>query len=156
MSVPEPSADLLYFDDFPVGLKVEIDGPLIEEQAMLEFARRYDPQAFHVNRELARASPYGGLIASGFMTASLTMRMICDAYLARSAGIGSPGLSELSWLRPVRAGDRLHLTMTVIDTRSSNSKPDRGFVTHRWQVFNQSGDEVMVMVGKGMFLRRPA
>ncbi len=146
----------LYFEDFEAGMSLDIEGPTVTEAQIIEFARNYDPQPFHVDPEAARASPYGGLISSGFMTTALAMRLICDAYLLRSAGLGSPGLEELKWLRPVRPGDRLRLRMTVESARASRSKPDRGTVLHRWEVFNQHDELVMTMTGYGMFLKRPS
>ncbi len=144
----------LTFEDFVPGLTVDIDGPTITEAQIVEFGRAYDPQVFHVDPEAARAGPFGGVIASGFMTTAITMRLICDAYLLRSAGLASPGLESLKWLRPVRPGDRLRVRMTVESARESRSKPDRGTVLHRWDVFNQSDEVVMTMTGYSIFLKR--
>lgn len=143
-----------WFEDFSVGMSVEMDGPTLSEQDIVQFAKKYDPQPFHVDPERAKDSIYGGLIASGWHTASVCMRMICDAYLLSAASLGSPGLQELRWLKPVRPGDRLKLKMTVEGARASQSKPDRGTVLHRWQVFNQTDDVVMEMTGYGMFRKR--
>jgi acyl dehydratase len=145
----------LYFEDFVPGLSVDIDGPTITEAQIIEFARVYDPQPFHIDPEAARAGPYGGVIASGFMTTAITMRLICDAYLLRSAGLASPGLESLKWLRPIRPGDHLRVRMTVESARESRSKPDRGTVLHRWDVFNQNDDIAMTMTGYSIFLKRP-
>jgi acyl dehydratase len=144
-----------YFEDFVVGMSVELDGPTLSEAEIIEFAKKYDPQPFHVDPAQAKESIWGGLIASGWHTAVICMRLVCDAYLLASASLGSPGIQELRWLKPVRPGDHLRLKMTVEATKPSRSKPDRGTVLHRWEVFNQTGEQVMQMSGYGMFLKRP-
>jgi len=143
-----------WFEDFPVGMEVEIPGPVLTRESILEYARRYDPQPFHVDEEAAKQSVYGGLIASGWHTVSLAMRMICDAYLLDAASLGSPGVNQVRWLKPVRPGDAIRLRMTVLEAKPSKSKPDRGTVLHRWDVLNQDGETVMTMEGYGMFRRR--
>jgi acyl dehydratase len=145
-----------WFEDFPVGMAVEIAGPTLTRESILEYARRYDPQSFHVDEKAGERSMYGGLIASGWHTVSLCMRMICDAYLLDAASLGSPGVNEVRWLKPVRPGDTIRLRMTVIEAKPSRSKPDRGTVLHRWEVLNQESDVVMTMEGYGMFRRRSA
>jgi acyl dehydratase len=145
-----------YFEDFPVGMAVELPGPTLTRESILEYARRYDPQPFHVDEEAAKHSIFGGLIASGWHTVSLCMRMICDAYLLDAASMGSPGVNEVRWTQPVRPGDTLRLRMSVIEATPSKSKPDRGTVLHRWEVFNQKDELVMSMDGLGMFRRRAA
>jgi acyl dehydratase len=142
------------FEDFRVGMVIEQPGPTLTREDILEFARRYDPQPFHADEEAAKRSIYGGLIASGWQTVSLCTRMMCDAYLLASTGLGSPGMREVSWLKPVRPGDTLRLRMTVLEAKPSTSKPDRGSVLHRWEVFNQAGEAVLRMEGIGMFKRR--
>jgi acyl dehydratase len=144
-----------YFEDFVTGMTVELDGPTLSEEEIIHFATRYDPQSFHVDPVRARQSIYGGLIASGWHTVSVCMRLICDAYLLRSASLGSPGVKDVRWLKPVRPGDQLKMRMTVEGSKPSRSKPDRGTVEHRWQVFNHAGELVLEMIGYGMFLKRP-
>ena len=97
---------------------------------------------------------YGGLIASGWHTCAMVMRMMCDAYLSQSASVGSPGIDNLKWLKPVRPGDTISARRTTLETRASNSKPDIGIVNNLWEVFNQNGELVMSMQGYGMFRRR--
>jgi acyl dehydratase len=143
-----------WFEDFTPGLTVELDGPTITEEDILEYARKYDPQPFHIDPVRAKESIYGGLIASGWHTVSLCMRLICDAYLLSAAGLGSPGVQDVRWLKPVRPGDRLKLKMTVVSAKASQSKPDRGTVLHRWQLYNQHAELAMEMTGYGMFLRK--
>lgn len=143
-----------WFEDFPVGRVFEGPGPTVTEAQIIEFASKYDPQSFHVDPAAAKESIYGGLISSGWLTASLTMRMIFDAYLKDSAGMGSPGIDNLRWHRPVRPGDTLRMKMTVQESRPSTSKPDRGIVVNLWEVFNQRDELVMAMTGMSMVKRR--
>jgi acyl dehydratase len=143
-----------YFEDFPVGETVEIGRHVITEAEILEFARQYDPQPFHTDVERARGSIYGGLIASGWQTCALAMRVMCDSYLLQAASMGSPGMEEIRWLRPVRPGDTLVFKRTIEEARPT-SKPDRGLVLTRWDVFNQRDEHVMMMRGYGLFGRKP-
>ena len=145
-----------FFEDFRIGMVIEQPGPTLTGAEILEFARRYDPQPFHSDEEAARRSIYGGLIASGWQTVSLAMRMICDAYLLDAASLGSPGVNQVRWLKPVRPGDTLRLRMSVLEAKPSGSKPDRGTVLHRWEVLNQKDEAVVSMEGYGMFRRRNA
>jgi acyl dehydratase len=144
-----------HFEDFTPGRVWEIDGPTVGKEEIVEFARRFDPQYFHVDERAAEDSPYGGLIASGWQTVGICMRLICDAYLLQTASLGSPGVNEVRWTKPVRPGDRLRMKMTVLEAKISRSKPDRGTVLHRWEIYNQHGDMVMHMEGYGMYARRP-
>ena len=144
-----------YFEDFVPGDVWEGEGPLLSAQDIIEFATRFDPQYFHVDEEAARRSPYGGLIASGWHTVCLCMRMMCDRYLLDVESFGSPGVDHVRWLRPVRPGDRITMKMTVLESKISRTKPDRGTILHRWEVFNQSGELVMTMDGYGIVGRRP-
>lgn len=144
----------LFFEDFTVGATREAGPIAIDEASILEFARRYDPQPFHVDREAAKRSIYGGIIASGWQTAALAHRLVVEMIGEDSGSQGSPGADELRWLAPVRPGDALTLRATVIDVSPSRSKPDRGSVRLRYELSNQNGDVVMTMIGIGMFRRR--
>ena len=143
-----------YWEDFPVGKVMDLGTRHVTREEIIEFASRFDPQPFHVNEEAAKASIYGGLIASGWHTVSMTMRLMCDGYLLESASLGSPGVDQVRWLKPVRPGDTLTARMTVLESRASASKPDRGTAKSLWEVFNQNGELVMSMDGMGMFRRR--
>lgn len=143
-----------YWEDFYPGQVLEAGGYSLSEEEIIEFASKYDPQPFHTDREKAKHSVFGGLIASGWQTAGLCMRMLCDSYLLESASMGSPGVDELRWVKPVRAGDTLHLKSKVLETRASASRPDMGTVRSRYEVYNQHGELVMHMSGVGMFRRR--
>ena len=143
-----------FFEDFNVGETVEIGRHAVSEAAILEFGRQYDPQPFHTDPERARTSIYGGLIASGWQTCSIVMRVMCDAYLSEAASMGSPGMEEIRWLKPVRPGDVLVVMRTIEEARPT-SKPDRGLVLSRWDVYNQRAEHVMMMRGYGLFGRKP-
>ena len=143
-----------YWEDFYPGREFEAGGISLSEDEIIEFAAKYDPQPFHTDREKAKQSVFGGLIASGWQTAGVCMRLLCDVYLLESASLGSPGVDEVRWVRPVRPGDTLRLKSTVLETRASASRPDMGTVRSRSEVYNQHGELVMHMSGVGMFRRR--
>jgi acyl dehydratase len=154
-AAPPVPFDQRWFADYVVGEVTEFGDRPITEEEIVEFARRYDPQPFHVDAEAARGSIYGGLIASGWMTGSVMMRMMVDHYISPLASMGSPGLDELRWREPVRPGDRLRVRATVLESRRSTSKPDRGMVRFRWEVLRQDGATVMDATGWGMYRVRP-
>ena len=151
---PIPFAER-YFEDYPVGEVAEFGDYPVSEQEVVEFATRYDPQPFHIDAEAARGTIYGGLIASGWMTASCAMRMMVDHYISPLASMGSPGIDELRWLAPVRPGDTLHTEVEVVALRASSSKPDRGVVHLKFRGINQRGEAVLSYIGINMLLRRP-
>ncbi|QAU34267.1 MaoC family dehydratase [Janthinobacterium sp. 17J80-10] len=131
-----------YFEDFQEGQNIELGEVAISEAEILEFARRFDPQPFHIDREAATRA-YGGLIASGFHTGSLVMRLVAEGLLNKSSNTPSPGMDEVRWLKPVRGGDTLSVRCAILATRASASKPDRGVVNMRWEARNQHGELVM-------------
>ncbi|MFL6130260.1 MAG: MaoC family dehydratase [Mycobacteriales bacterium] len=141
------------FEDFQPGDRFELGTAVVDEAEMLTFARRFDPQPFHVDPEAAVDTAFGGLIASGWFTASLFMRMYVDAVLADSTSQGSPGLSELRWLFPVRAGDELRGTLTVLAVTPSQSRPGRGTVALRGELL-RGPEPVLRMTFRGLFGRR--
>lgn len=144
-----------FFEDFRVGDVDEFGEHVMTQEAIVAFAKQFDPQPFHIDEEAARRSTFGGIIASGWHTASVCMRMAVDRFLGPSSGsLGSPGIDELRWLKPVRPGDTLRLRIEVAEVTPSRSKPDRGAVRLRYQVLNQGGDVVMSMNGIGLFARR--
>jgi acyl dehydratase len=145
-----------HFEDFKVGDSMEVGSYTIGEDEIISFARQYDPQPFHVDREAATKSIYGGLIASGWQTVLIMMRTMVDNFLNDSSSQGSPGVDELRWLRPVRPGDTLTFSTTVLMVKPSNSKPDRGIIQSEWSAKNQSGEVVATMKGMNIFLRRPS
>ncbi len=147
----------LYFEDFAVGDTRELGGRTVSEAEIVAFGRQFDPQPFHIDPEAASRSPFGGLIASGWHTAALAMRMVVDELLPPGSGsLGSPGVDELRWHHPVRPGDTLRVRTEVVETVPSRSKPDRGLVKLRYRVLNQRDEEVMSLIGMGLFRRRSA
>lgn len=151
-----PRRARLYWEDFPVGSVREFGHRTVTRDEIVAFAREFDPQPFHVDEEAARASLFGGLCASGWHTCSLVMRMCCDGYLFEAASLGSPGLENLRWLKPVYPGDTLRVRLEVIEARPSSSRPTVGLTRFLWEAFNQRDEKVMSMEGWGMFERRPA
>ena len=147
---------MLYFEDFAVGSRRELGSYLVTEEEILGFARQYDPQPFHIDKDAAANSIYGGLISSGWMTCSIMMRLLVLSTTGKSASMGSPGVDEIRWLKPVYAGDTLTVVLNVLDSRPSQSKPDRGVVHTQWEATNQRGELVCTVKGMGMYGRRPA
>jgi acyl dehydratase len=145
-----------YWEDFPPGKVFEYGRRVLTEQEIIEFARQWDPQRFHVDPQAARATPFAGLVASGWHTGCVLMRMMCDAYLNESSCIGSPGIDEWRFAAPVRPGDALRYRATVLEARASASKPERGIVRFRWELLNQRDEVAVLMIGTQFFLRRSA
>ncbi len=127
---------------------------LVEEKEIVDFAKTYDPQVFHVDPEAAKRTSFGGLVASGWHTVALAMRLLVDNRLSRMANLGSPGVDELRWLKPVRPGDVLSVRLTIMEVRRSQSKPDRGIVRGLVEVLNQSGEVVTTWKGVNIVLCR--
>lgn len=143
-----------YLEDFREGEVREFGHKTVVRDDIVRFASEFDPQPFHVDEEAAAKTMFGGLIASGWHTAAMAMRMMCDEYLLHAASLGSPGLDSLQWLLPVRPGDTLRVRLTVLESRPMRSKPKVGLVKSRHEVLNQHGEVVMRMEGYGMFGRR--
>ncbi len=144
-----------WFDDFAVGELFEFGAYVVSEDEIIDFARRYDPQPFHLDHEAAKASHFGGLVASGWMTSAVLMRLLCDHFIPRQSSMGSPGVDEVRWLKPLRPGDTVRARVEVTETRASQSKPDRGVIRCRHQLLNQHDEVVMSMHGMGMYKKRP-
>ncbi len=149
-SVFNPSTDDRYFEDYIVGSVYEFGSIVVQEEDILDFARRYDPQAFHMDPEKAKGSPFGGLIASGWHTAALTMRLLVDHYVSKVAGIGSPGSGPIRWLKPVRPGDELSIRVTIVKANKHRKKPDRGIVSAFVETINQHREVVMTRTAIGI------
>jgi acyl dehydratase len=145
----------LYLEDFAPGQVRESPPRTLTKDEIVAFARVYDPQPFHIDEDAATRSVFGGLIASGWQTIGVMMRLMWDTFLSETASLGSPGCDEIRWLKPVRPGDALRARFTIIDVVPSRSKPDRGIVRTFTEVLNQHGDVVMTVRGLGMFGRRP-
>ena len=144
-----------YLEDFSEGQVFELGEDPIREQEILEFARRFDAQPFHIDAEAARKSIYGGLIASGWHTASFFMGLLVRGLLHDVASLGAGGIDDLRWLKPVRPGDTLRARLTVLGTRPSTKHADRGLLTCLGEMFNQHGERVLSIRWSAMIGRRP-
>ncbi len=145
-----------YFEDYVPDSVYEYGSITISQQEILDFAKKFDPQLIHADPEAARHGPFNGLIASGWHTASVMMRLFVDHYLSAVASLGSPGIDELRWLKPVRPNDSLRIRVTVLEAKRSNSSPNRGLVRSLVEVFNQEGEPVMELTAMNMLLGRDA
>ena len=147
---------MIYWEDFKVGERIEMGRHTFTEAEIIEFARQFDPQPFHTDPQAAKHSFFGGLIASGWHTCSVGMRLTVESHVNNTRSLGSPGLDNIRWLKPVRPGDTIHYSRVVLESSPSASRPDAGLVRSRWEAVNQDGEPVMTMEGWGMFGRRPA
>jgi acyl dehydratase len=134
-----------YFEDYTPGAVLELGSIAVDEDEVLEFGRRYVPLSYHTDKEAAKNSIYGGIIASGWHTAALMMRVYTENYLSQIANLGSPGGDQLRWEKPVFPGDQLSVRATILETRRSESRPDRGIVRTFIEVLNQKREVVMSM-----------
>jgi acyl dehydratase len=145
-----------YFEDYVPGLTVDCGSISMSEAEIIAFAKEYDPQPFHVDPVGAVDGPFGGLIASGWQTTALMMRQLVGHFISPESSLGAAGIDEIRWPRPVRPGDTLRVLMTVLETRRSASKPDRGIVRSRAEVVNQDSDVAMTLIAVNFVLARPA
>ena len=143
-----------YFEDYTVGIEQEVGSVGMSESEIIEFANKYDPQDFHTDPEKAAKGPFGGLIASGWHTIAVVMRLLVDSYLDNASSLGSPGIDELRWMAPVRPGNVLTVKAEVVNARRSSSKPDRGLIHTNVEVSNQDGVMVMTMKAINLVLCR--
>ena len=143
-----------YWEDFPVGWTCEHGSRTLSEAEIIAFASDWDPQRFHTDPQTAKDTPYGGVIASGWHSGCVLMRMMCDAYLGEASCIGSPGIEDWRFVLPVRPGDTVRYRATVLEARPSASKPDRGIIKWRWELLNQRDEVAVVMVGTQFFLKK--
>lgn len=148
--------DVEYLDDFEAGRSYELGSFTLTETEIIDFATRFDPQAFHVDPEAAKDSMFGGLIASGWHTVACVMRLMVDNLIPAKSALGSPGIDKLRWLKPVRPGIEYRAVYTVDSVRDSTSKPDRGLITTTTDLYDPDGEKVMTFSGVGMYLKRPA
>src|SRR5262245_38340690 len=140
-------SDLLHYEDFTVGESWNLGAYRVTAQEIKEFAREFDPQFFHLDDERAKSSVLGGLSASGWHSCGILMRLMVDGYLGRTAGMGSPGMEEVKWLKPVYAGETLQGRMTVLAKRRSKSRPEMGVVTMRWEAQSKLGETKLDITG---------
>jgi acyl dehydratase len=143
-----------YFEDYIAGSVHEFGSMVVDEQEVIDFGKRFVPLSYHTDREAAKTSIYGGLIASGWHTAALMMRLYTDNYLSQVANLGSPGVDELRWDKPVFPGDELSIRVTVLEARRSTTKPDRGILRSYIEVLNQKHEVVMSLKSVNFVRRR--
>jgi acyl dehydratase len=144
-----------YFEDYTPGHVYEFGTIAVREAEIIDFAKKFDPQYFHTDPERAKASRFGGLVASGWHTVGLAMRLYVDHYVSHAASLASPGMDEIRWPNPVRPGDTLKIRVTILEARPSRSKPDRGVVRAKVEAFNQKDEPVLSMIGMSIIGRRP-
>lgn len=144
-----------YLEEFTVGSEIASLGQTLTLESIIAFATLYDPQSFHIDVEAAKASPYGGLIASGFQTLVVGFRMFLDTGVLAGTSFGSPGMDDVHWLKPVRPGDTLRSIVRIVDARPSASKPDRGLVRAAFRVLNQENVDVLTFSTTVFVARRP-
>jgi acyl dehydratase len=144
-----------YFEDYTPGNVYEFGTITVTEPEIIEFASRFDPQYFHIHPQKALRSRFGGIIASGWHTAGLAMRLYVDHFLSHVASLASPGVDEVRWPNPVRPGDTLKVRVTILEARPSRSKQDRGIVRAKIEAINQKDELVLSMVGISIIGRRP-
>jgi acyl dehydratase len=144
-----------YYEDLSVGQTIQLGAVTLTAEEIVDFGRRYDPQPFHTDPRAAEASAFGGLIASGWQTCALAMRLFVDHFLCDTASLGSPGVDALRWVRPVRPGDTLSGSFTVVEARTSERRRELGIVKADWTMVNQRGEVVLTMRGTSFIGRRP-
>lgn len=145
-----------WYEDFTVGEEIRSPGKTLTEAEIVEFGFRYDPQPFHIDKQAADASIYGGLIASGWHIGSVAFRLLTMTDVLGEASLGSPGIDELRWLKPVRPNDTLTTVVRITEMRPSRSKPDRGIVVMAYRIVNQDEETVMTMQALQLIRRRDA
>lgn len=150
-----PQKNIKYFwEDLPVGRVREIGSITVDHDEVIAFASKYDPQPFHLNEEAAAKSMFGKLSASGWHTCSMAMGLMVRGFLHESSSLGSPGMEGIKWMKPVYPGDTLTLRQHITESRPMKSRPDVGLTRTVWEMFNQHGEQVLMMDGYGMFRRR--
>lgn len=143
-----------YWEDLKPGTVRDLGSVRVTAEEIIAFAQQFDPQPFHLDRAAGRASIFGHLCASGWHTCAMAMRLTVDNFLNDSSSMGSPGLEDLRWLKPVYPGDTLGLQHTILESRPLRKRVDVGLVRASWEMFNQNGEKVLHMEGYGMFRRR--
>jgi acyl dehydratase len=143
-----------YWEDFAVGQVRDLGTITPTREDIIAFAQQFDPQPFHLDDKAAKASVFGALSASGWHTCAMAMRLMVTNFLCETSSLGSPGLENIKWLKPVYPGDTLRLQSTMLETKPMSKRPDVGMTRNLWEMFNQHGDKVLHMDGWGMFRRR--
>ncbi len=143
-----------YWEDFKIGERAELGRHTFTEAEIVSFGEQYDPQPFHTDGAKAKESVFGGLIASGWQTCAVGMRLMVEGYIKQTVSLGSPGIDNIRWLKPVRPGDTIAYRRIVLESRASATRKGVGLVKHRWEAVNQRGELVLTMEGWGMFGRK--
>jgi acyl dehydratase len=146
---------MLYFEDFAAGSVRDLGSRTLTRDEIVAFAREFDPQPFHLDDEAAKKTPFGGIVASGWHTCAIVQRLVVESFVKESASLGSPGVDEIRWLKPVRPGDTLRVRCEVLHVIPSSSKKDRGTIKILYTVTNQKDETVMTMKAAGLLGRRP-
>lgn len=154
MTTPPSNTIRWYWEDFAIGGVLEFGAMPVTREAVLGFAAQFDPQPFHLDDAAAKNSLFGQLSASGWHTCAMTMRMTCDALLLNSSSLGSPGMDNMRWHKPVFPGDVLSVRLTTLEARPMASRAGVGLVLMKWETLNQRGEVVLSMQGWGMFGRK--
>lgn len=149
-------ANQRFFEDYKAGRVYEFGPITVTEEDIIDFARQFDPQDFHIERARAAKGPFGGIIASGWHSIGIAMRLYVDHYLSHVASLGSPGVDEVRWPNPVRPDDTLRIRVTILEARPSRSKPDRGIVRALVEAINQKDELVLSMTVVSLLGRREA
>ncbi len=144
----------VYWEDLQPGQLLDLGSITPTREEIIAFATQFDPQPFHLDDQAAKASVFGGLCASGWHTCAMAMRLMVTNFLQTAASLGSPGLENVKWMKPVFPGDTLRLQHRILEARPMSKRPDVGLVRTHWEMFNQHGDQVLHMEGWGMFRRR--
>ncbi len=145
----------MYLEDFTLGASFELGSHTVTREEIVRFAQEFDPQSFHVDEEAANRSSFGGLVASGWHTASLAMRLLVDGLAGRIHSLGSPGVDHMRWLVPMRPGDTVRLVVEIAEIKLSTSKPDRGTIWLDEKLYNQKNELVMTKRSLGIIKRKP-
>ncbi|MCE2783184.1 MaoC family dehydratase [Limnohabitans sp.] len=143
-----------YWEDMAVGQVRDLGSISPTREEIIAFATQFDPQPFHLDDAAAKASVFGALSASGWHTCAMAMRLMVTNFLHETSSLGSPGLENIKWLKPVYPGDTLRMQSTMLETKPMSKRPDVGMTRNLWEMFNQHGDKVLHMEGWGMFRRR--
>ena len=146
--------DLIYFEDLEIGQKIKLGSISISKNEIISFAEKFDPQPFHTNEIKAKESIFGGLCASGWHTCSLFMRILYDGFLINSAALGSPGMDEIRWLKPLRPGETITGIGEVIKKTPSKSRPEIGSLIINYEVFNKNNELIMTLIGISIFKKK--
>jgi acyl dehydratase len=154
--LPPLNKDDRWFEDYAAGQVYELGPVVMDEAEILDFGRRFDPQPFHTDPAIGMASPFGGLAASGWHVCAVMMRLLVDGLISRAASLGSPGMEQIRWVKPVRPGDALKCRLKITSARRSRSRPDRGIISMDITVVNQRSEVVMTCSGAGLYRTRPA